>query len=70
MVLTDLIMPEMAGDVVSERIHSIRPDVPVLVITGFPDKITPERAGVAGIYKILPKTITRKELFRALEEAV
>jgi two-component system cell cycle sensor histidine kinase/response regulator CckA len=58
----------MAGDMVSERIHSVRPDVPVVVITGYPDRITPERAGVAGIRRILPKTLSRKELFSALEE--
>jgi len=69
MILTDLVMPGIAGDVVSERIHTIRPDVPVVVITGFPEKITPERAGIAGIRRILPKTVSRKELFRALEEA-
>jgi len=67
-VLTDLVMPGMAGDVLSERIHAVRPDVPVVVITGFPDSITPERAGVAGIRKILSKTLSRKELFSALEE--
>lgn len=67
-VLTDLVMPGMAGDVLSERIHAVRPDVPVVVITGFPDRITPERAGVAGIRKILSKTLSRRELFSALEE--
>ena len=69
MILTDLVMPGIAGDVVSERIHTIRPDVPVVVITGFPERITPERAGIAGICRILPKTVSRKVLFRALEEA-
>jgi len=69
LVLTDLVMPEMGGDVVSERIHSIRPDVPVLVITGFPDRITPEQAGAAGIRRIISKSAARRELYKALEEA-
>jgi CheY-like chemotaxis protein len=68
MILTDLVMPGIAGDVVSERIHTIRPDVPVVVITGFPEKISAERAGITGIRKILSKTLSRKELFSALEE--
>jgi len=66
LVLTDLMMIEMSGDEVSERIRSIRSDIPVVLITARPDAITPERAWAAGICKVLPKALTRIELTEAL----
>ena len=66
LVLTDLMMFEMAGDRVSEEIHAIRSDIPVVVMTARPDRITPERASVAGVCKVLSKGMTRTELDEAL----
>jgi two-component system cell cycle sensor histidine kinase/response regulator CckA len=33
-VVTDLEMPRLKGDVLTEWIHSIRPDLPVIIISG------------------------------------
>jgi len=67
LVLTDMMMLGMTGDKVSESIHAIRPDVPVVVMTGTPYGLD----GVveaAGIRKILPKPLTRTELGEALRD--
>ncbi|MGD0231208.1 MAG: response regulator [Syntrophorhabdales bacterium] len=70
LVLTDLMMPEMSGDSLSEHIHSLRPDIPVVLITGFPGKVSRERVAAAGIRKVLIKGMTRRELSAALQEVL
>jgi CheY-like chemotaxis protein len=70
LVLTDFMMPEMTGDTLSERIHFLRPDIPVVLITGVPEKVTQERVAAAGIRKVLCKGIAKTELFEALQEVL
>lgn len=67
LVLTDMMMLQMTADRVSQGIHAIRPDIPVVVITGAPDSLT-VKAEAAGIRKVLPKALTRGELDRALRD--
>ena len=47
LVLTDLMMLDMTGDEIAERISSIRPDIPVVVMTGTPDNL-PREQGKGG----------------------
>jgi CheY-like chemotaxis protein len=69
-VVTDLMMPEMTGDSLSEHIHALRPDIPVLLVTEVPDRVPRERVVAAGIRKVLPKGMTTRELLAALQEAL
>jgi PAS domain S-box-containing protein len=53
LVITDMAMPEMAGDRLARELLSIRPDIPVILCTGHSDRIDAERAaelGIAGYY--------------------
>ena len=70
LVLTDLLMPGMHGDTLSEKIHLIRSSVPVVLITGHPHLITWERVRASGICNMIPKTITTAELSEALRDAL
>jgi CheY-like chemotaxis protein len=44
LVLTDLVMPELAGAEVVRAIKSIRPELPVLLVSGFASSLTEEAA--------------------------
>ena len=70
LVLTDLMMLDMMGDEVAERIRSIRPDIPVVVMTGTPDNLPPGKAKAAGVYKVLGKPLTKAELREELRAAL
>jgi len=70
LVLTDLMMLEMTGDKLSERLHVVRPDIPVVVMTGTPEGLSRERIRSAGIRKVLAKPLTRAELREALKEVL
>ncbi len=67
LVLTDLMMPGMRGDEIAERIRSVRPNMPVVVMTGTPDSLPRSRAEAAGICKVLSKPLTIGELREGLQ---
>jgi len=70
LVLTDLVMLDMMGDKVAERILSIRPDVPVVVMTGTPDALPRSKAKASGVCRVLPKPLTKAELREGLRGAL
>ena len=43
LVITDMIMPNMTGDRLAEELISIRPDFPVIICTGFSERINKEK---------------------------
>ena len=42
LVITDMTMPHMAGDELTRKILAVRPNVPVIICTGYQDKVTPD----------------------------
>ena len=70
LLLTDMAMPGMPGDVLVERVKAIRADMPVLVCTGFSDRLTPERAQSLGIGKVIMKPLLFGELATAIRQSI
>jgi CheY-like chemotaxis protein len=70
LVLTDLLMLDMMGDEIAKRISSIRPDIPVVVMTGTPDNLPRSKAKAAGVCKVLGKPLTKVELGEGLRRAL
>ena len=62
LILTDLLVLDMMGDEIAKRIRSIRPDIPVVVMTGTPDSLPPGKAKASGICRVLGKPLTKAEL--------
>ena len=58
LVITDMAMPNMPGDVLAVEITKIRSDIKILLCTGFSENLTPEKAAQIGINKILIKYST------------
>ncbi|MFL6550078.1 MAG: hybrid sensor histidine kinase/response regulator, partial [Povalibacter sp.] len=69
-VITDERMPVMRGTALARAIHEVRPDVPVLLVTGFRDSHVDQRAREAGIDIILDKPLRAKHLHAALSRAL
>ena len=44
LVITDMAMPQMTGTDLAKEILSIRPDIPIIVCTGFSEVLTQESA--------------------------
>ncbi len=62
LVITDLYMPHMNGNCLAENIKEIRPDIPILLCTGFSDDITLDMMAQTGISDLLSKPLSIKEL--------
>jgi PAS domain S-box-containing protein len=66
LVLSDQTMPGMTGLGLATRLREIRPDLPVLLMTGFSASLTPARLEAAGVRQVLFKPLTVQTLAVAL----
>jgi CheY-like chemotaxis protein len=64
LVFTDLGMPDMSGWEVAERIKSERPDVPVVLVTGWGASLDQAEVERAGISAVVHKPFEIDELIR------
>jgi len=69
-VITDQTMPNMTGDKLASKLLKIRSSIPIILNTGFSDKITSEIPASLGIKKILMKPIIRNDLAKTIREAL
>jgi CheY-like chemotaxis protein len=69
-LITDYGMPEMSGIELAASARQARPRMPIVLTTGYPDRVTPEEAHAAGAGEILFKPYRRSDLVRALERAL
>jgi signal transduction histidine kinase/ActR/RegA family two-component response regulator len=70
LMITDMTMPHMAGDRLSEKILDIRPTLPVILCTGHSDMIDEDKATALGIRKFVMKPVEKNELARAIRSAL
>jgi DNA-binding NtrC family response regulator len=66
LVLSDEIMPGMTGDQLAARTARLRPDLPILLMTGYGDLITRQRLPGVDIREILQKPLAAGDLAAAL----
>ncbi len=62
MVLTDLTMPGLTGLELSERVKALRPEIPVILFTGYSDQVSKDAAVEAGIDEYCMKPISMSDL--------
>ncbi len=70
LVITDMTMPNMTGDELARRITEIRPGMPVMLCTGFSERITPENIHHLGIRKLVMKPLSLRELACDIREVL
>jgi CheY-like chemotaxis protein len=70
LVITDMQMPNMSGDKLSVELARIRPDIPVLLCTGFSEVMSEEKAASLGINDFLLKPIVMKDLSQKIREVL
>ena len=69
-VVTDEVMPALAGTQFAARIHAQKPDMPIIIITGFGGPGFELRAQQAGVMTVLRKPYQQNELAHALASAL
>ncbi|MCP4746290.1 MAG: response regulator [Desulfobacteraceae bacterium] len=67
-IITDMTMPNMTGDLLASEVLKVRADMPVILCTGFSEIISRERADQIGIKGFLMKPILKSELARMVRK--
>ena len=67
-VVSDLSMPRMSGLELAEQILAIRPDIPVVISTGYIRPEDQEKAQAVGVYKLIQKPHTMEHLQQTLAQ--
>lgn len=66
LVITDQTMPDMTGIQLTEKLRNIRPDIPVILCTGFSAAVDSVKARSAGINEILMKPVLENDLAKVV----
>ncbi len=70
LVITDMAMPNMPGDKLSAELTKIRPDISILLCTGFSETMSEEKTTSLGIMGFLLKPIVMKDLAQKIREVL
>ena len=70
LVITDMTMPNMTGDKLAQEMMFVRPDIPVILCTGYSHQITEEKAKSIGIKEFIFKPIAIDDLARTIRSVL
>lgn len=70
LLISDLTMPGMSGMEVAKELKNLRPDMPVILCTGFSETITEQAETEAGIGALLMKPIRRSTIAGAIRKVL
>jgi PAS domain S-box-containing protein len=70
LVFTDQTLPGMRGDELTVALLALRPDLPVLICTGYSERLDDESARALGARGLLGKPLDVRELARAVKDAL
>ncbi len=70
LVITDMTMPNMTGVELARELMCIRPNIPIILCTGFSEAITAESAKAIGLKDFILKPIIRSQIASAIRHAL
>ena len=70
LVITDQTMPHMTGEALACELRRIRPDIPIILCTGFSHTIDAEKAQAQGIDAFLMKPLVARDLGLAIQHVL
>ena len=70
LVLTDEAMPDLVGTELAREVRLLRPDVPIILMSGHGGAALEERAAAIGVREVLHKPLQRVDLAESLARAL
>jgi CheY-like chemotaxis protein len=70
LVITDMTMPDMTGDVLARKLISIRPDIPIIACTGYSERINPDIVKEIGIKEMAMKPVVMKDIAQMIQRVL
>ncbi|MBW2433324.1 MAG: response regulator, partial [Deltaproteobacteria bacterium] len=63
-------MPNMTGDILAAELRQIRADIPIIICTGYSERINEQRAGELGLQGLIMKPFTIRRLAKTVREVL
>ncbi len=70
LVITDMSMPRMSGDELTRKILAIRPEIPIIISTGYSRRMTASRAVEIGARTLMPKPSDKETLLATVRKVL
>jgi PAS domain S-box-containing protein len=70
LLVSDLTMPGLSGEALARAVLTVRPDLPVLLCSGFSDGVVAERVMALGVRGVLGKPVSRADFAREIRRAL
>ncbi len=70
LVLTDETMPDLSGVELAREIRRVRPELPIVLMSGYSGAQLTERARAVGVAEVLRKPLVRRDIAEALGRAL
>ncbi|MCP4023267.1 MAG: PAS domain S-box protein [Desulfobacteraceae bacterium] len=62
LVICDMTMPDMTGDMLAKELLAIRPGIPIIICTGFSERMSDKKAKSLGLKGFLMKPVVKSEI--------
>ena len=69
-VITDMTMPNMTGDELAGKLMNIRAEIPVILCTGYSERMSKEKAHEIGIKEFILKPIVMSQLAKTVRKVL
>ena len=63
-------MPDMTGERLAKELMQVRPDIPIILCTGFSERITEEKAKGMGIREFVMKPLLMRDLANTVRQVL
>jgi PAS domain S-box-containing protein len=70
LVVTDMTMPNMTGDKLAKELIRLKPEIPVIICTGYSARINQQHAAAMGIRAIVMKPVVKREIATTVREVL
>jgi PAS domain S-box-containing protein len=69
-VISDMTMPNMTGDQLAQELLSLKPGLPIILCTGFSERMDEETAGSIGVKGFLMKPVVKSDLAQMIRNVL
>lgn len=70
LVISDMTMPGMTGEKLAKELLSIRSDIPIIICTGFSERLNKEQAEEIGVKGFLMKPVVKSEIAKMVRKVL
>ena len=70
LVISDMTMPNITGDQLAKEILSIKPDMSIIICTGFSERVNEEQAEILGVKGFLMKPVVKYDMAQMVRDVL